>query len=140
MISLIGLSAVTLSMLQATVAAPTAEFRGCLREAAKKATTEKVAADGIEDFLRGACSALMGTLKGALVSFRMKNGMGKKAAADDAQMTIDDYVAAPADTYRFLAKRDAPATVQPAAAATPAPQAATATPAVQPATPQPPKP
>lgn len=139
MISLIGLSAVTLSMLQATVAAPTAEFRGCLREATKKATAEKVAADGIEDYLRGACTVQMGSLKGALVSFRMKNGMGKKAAADDAQMTIDDYVAAPAETYRFLAKRDAPAAAQPAAA-TPAAQAATATPAAQPVTPQPPKP
>ena len=33
----------------------------------------------------------------------MKNGMGKKAAADDAEMTVDDYVATPADNYKFMA-------------------------------------
>ena len=40
------------------------------------------------------CTAQMGTLKDALIAFRMKNGMGKKAAASDAAMTVDDYVAA----------------------------------------------
>jgi hypothetical protein len=50
----------------------------------------------------------MSTLKAALVGFRLKNGMGKKAAADDAEMTIDDYVSTPADNYKFNASENAP--------------------------------
>jgi hypothetical protein len=67
----------------------------------------------------------LGGLKQALVEFRMKNGMSKKAAADDAEMTIDDYVSTPADNYKFMANQNAPA--KPAPTVTPAP-----TPASQP--------
>lgn len=118
MIALLGASAITLAALQATISAPTTAFRGCLREAAAKATDQKVAADAIEDYLRNACTVQMGTLKQALVSFRMKNGMSRKAAGEDAEMTVDDYVAAPADNYKFMANYDAPKAVPPA---TPAP-------------------
>lgn len=130
MIALLGASAITLTALQATINAPTQAFRTCLREAALKATNDKVAGDKIEDYLRTACTGEMGTLKGALVAFRLKNGMGKKAAADDAQMTIDDYVSTPADNYKFMVNYNAP---KQAPVATPAP---TATPA---AATQPPK-
>lgn len=122
MIALLGASALALAALQASIAAPTSAFRGCLHEATAKATSEKVSADTIETYLRNACTVQMGTLKGALVEFRMKNGMGKKAAADDAEMTIDDYVSTPADNYKFTAKENAPK-----------PTAAPATPPVQPA-------
>jgi hypothetical protein len=105
---LLGASALTLAALQASIAAPTSAFRGCLHDAAAKATSEKVGADSIEDYLRNACTAQMGSLKDALVEFRMKNGMGRKAAADDAQMTIDDYVATPAENYKFMADQNAP--------------------------------
>jgi hypothetical protein len=116
---LLGASALILAALQASIAAPTKDFRGCLHDAASKATSEKVAANAIEDYLRSACTAQMGSLKDALVAFRMKNGMGKKAAADDAQMTIDDYVATPADNYKFLAAENAPKPKPAAAPATP---------------------
>jgi hypothetical protein len=79
----------------------------------------------------------MGTLKEALVAFRMKNGMSRKAASDDAEMTIDDYVSTPADNYKFMASQNAPK-AQPAA-----PPKAQVTPAAAPAksaSPQPPKP
>jgi hypothetical protein len=134
MIALLGASALTLSALQASIAAPTDAFRGCLREAATKAKGEKVAGDAIEAYLRNACTAQMGTLKDALIAFRMKNGMARKAAASDADMTVDDYVATPADNYKFMANMDAPK------AAAPAPPAPT--PAAAPANPpsQPPKP
>ena len=114
MIALLGASALTLAALQATVAAPTSAFRGCLHEAASKATSEKVSADTIETYLRSACTVQMDSLKGALVAFRMKNGMSKKAAVDDAQMTIDDYLATPAEHYQFAAEQNQP---QPATAA-----------------------
>ena len=135
MIVLLVASAISLAATQASIAAPTDAFRGCLREAAIKAKGDKVSGDGIEAYLKNACIAQMGTLKEALVAFRIKNGMTRKSAADDAQMTVDDYVATPADNYKFIANMAAPK-----AAAAPAP--ATLTPASAPATPptQPPKP
>ena len=95
MIALVGASAIFLTAMQASISGPTDSFRGCLREATTKARSDKVAADGIEAYLRNACTAQMGSLKDALVAFRMKNGMTRKAAASDAEMTVDDYVATP---------------------------------------------
>jgi hypothetical protein len=134
MIAFIVASAINLTALQASIAAPTDAFRSCLREAAVKAKNEKVSGDGIEAYLRNGCTAQMGALKEALIAFRMKNGMTRKAAASDAEMTVDDYVSTPADNYKFLANMDAPKAAAPAASkATPAP-----TPAAVPT--QPPKP
>lgn len=125
MVAIIAVPVIALSMLQASISAPTDAFRGCLRSATDKAKTEKVAGDKIEDYLRTSCTVQMGTLKDALIAFRMKNGMGKKAAADDAEMTVDDYVSTPADNYKFMLDLDAK----------------NAKPAATPATsPQPPKP
>lgn len=129
MIALLGASALALAGLQASITAPTTSFRGCLHDAAAKATSEKVSADTIETYLRNACTVQMGTLKQALVEFRLKNGMSKKEAASDAEMTIDDYVSTPADSYKFTAKENATSSAPPA---TPAP-----TPASQPTSPQP---
>ena len=129
MIALLGASALILAALQASIAAPTSAFRGCLHDAAAKATNEKVSGDTIEKYLRSACTPQMGSLRDALVAFRIKNGMTKKAAAEDAEMTIEDYVATPADNYKFIAEQNAPSKPQPAAA--PA-----VTPAAQPTSPQ----
>ena len=138
MLGLIGASAITLLAMQAAINAPTEAFRGCLKANSEKATKEKVASDGIDAYLRGACSVEMGSLKDAVVAFRMKNGMGKKAAAEDASMTVDDYVATTVDKYQFMADfnkpKQAPAPAQAQAAA--AVPAAPATPA---SAPQPPK-
>lgn len=122
MIALVIASAVNLSALQASVAAPTNAFRGCLREAAAKANSEKVGGDAIEGYLRNACTVQMGSLKSALVAFRLKNGMAKKAADSDAEMTVDDYVATPSDNYRFMIGYNAqkPTAQSPTPAPTPA--------------------
>ncbi len=125
MIALLGASALTLTALQATINAPTEAFRSCLREATAKATGEKVAPDAIEQYLRTACTVQMDSLKSAVVTFRTKNGMARKAAAEDADLTVEDYLAAPVDKYKFMATLNAkPA--KPAATATPAPVAASA--------------
>jgi hypothetical protein len=137
MIAVLGASALALAGLQATIATPTTAFRGCLHDAASKATNDKVSADTIETYLRGACTVQMGTLKEALVAFRMKNGMTRKAADTDAEMTIDDYVSTPADNYKFMASQNA-SKAAPAAAAKPATVTPAAAPA--PASSQPPKP
>jgi hypothetical protein len=132
MIALFGAAVISLAGLQASIAAPTDAFRGCLREAVVKAKGEKVAGDAIETYLKNACSVQMSTLKGAVVAFRMKNGMTKKAASDDAEMTVDDYVATPADNYKFMADANSKSAAPAASATPPATPAAVST--------QPPKP
>ncbi|MEA3080842.1 MAG: hypothetical protein QOD54_510 [Sphingomonadales bacterium] len=128
MIALVIASAINLTALQASISAPTNAFRGCLREAADKAKGEKVTGDAIEAYLRNACSGKMSTLKNALIDFRLKNGMSRKAAASDADMTVDDYVATPADNYKFMADLQKPKSSPPAASsAKPAPIPASAT-------------
>jgi len=107
-IVLVVASGIVLAALQDSIAAPTQSFRGCLRDAAAKATSEKVSGDAIEAYLRNACSGEMDTLKNAIIAFRVKNGMAKKAAASDADMTVDDYVATPVDNYQFMAAERAP--------------------------------
>jgi hypothetical protein len=136
MIALLGASALALAALQASIAAPTSAFRGCLHDAASKATSDKVSADTIETYLRGACTVQMGSLKQALVGFRMKNGMSKKAADSDAEMTIDDYVSTPADNYKFMASQNAP---KAAPAVSNKPQITPASAPAQPTSSQPPK-
>ena len=121
MIALLGASAITLAALQASINAPTDAFRGCLRESSAKAEQEKVAAESIETYLRNACTVQMGSLKNAVVAFRTKNGMTKKAAAEDADMTVDDYLATSVDKYQFMAQSNAP---KAAPAAAPQAQAA----------------
>jgi hypothetical protein len=108
MIALLGASAITLAALQASINAPTDAFRSCLKEASAKATGEKVAANAFEAYARAACTSESGALKAAVVAFRKKNGMGAKAAAADADMTIDDYVATSVDKYSFMAEMNAP--------------------------------
>ena len=95
MIVLLAASSITLTALQASINAPTEAFRGCLKSATTKATESKVAPDGIEDFFKTECSAQMQSLKNAVVAFRVKNGMAKKAAIDDANRTVEDYMAVP---------------------------------------------
>ena len=116
MIVLLSATSIVLAALQSSIAAPTDAFRSCLREASTKATNEKVAGDAYEAYARNACNVPMSSLKSAVVAFRMKNGMGRKAAADDADMTVDDYVGTSVDKYQFTASMNAPQ--KPAAAAT----------------------
>lgn len=128
MILLVGVSAISLFALQAGISAPTEAFRSCLREASAKAGNEKVPGDGIEAYLRSACSVDMEKLKGAVVAFRVKNGMARKAALSDADMTVDDYVATPVDKYKFMIEQNSPPSSAPAASAAatpPTPPAAT---------------
>jgi hypothetical protein len=126
MIALVGASALVVAALQASIAGPTSTFRGCLHDAADKATTQKVSADTIESYLRSACTVQMGALKEAIIAFRMKNGMSRKEAIDDADMTVDDYVSTPADNYKFTVSQNAPkpepAKAAPTMASQPSPQ------------------
>ena len=134
MIALLAASALYMNALQAGIAGPTEAFRGCLRAAAIKAKSEKVTADGIEPYLKSACTPQMGTLSEALIAFRLKNGMTRKAAASDAAMTVDDYISTPADNYKFVVGQETKqAAAAPPAATSPPTAKAVVTPAAAPA-------
>jgi hypothetical protein len=122
MIIVLSGSALILAALQASITAPTDAFRGCLREAAAKAQTDKVGGDKIEDYLRSACTGQMDALTSAIVAFRMKNGMTKRQASSDAAMTVDDYVSTPADNYKFIINYNEPTAQAAAAPAAPPPK------------------
>ena len=131
MIVLVGATVMYLTALQASINAPTEAFRSCLREAATKATKEKVAGSAYEAYARNACNVQMSSLKTAVIAFRMKNGMARKAAGSDADMTVDDYVATSVDKYQFMADMNKPQSAAPAATA-PAPAATPASVSSQP--------
>jgi len=131
-IALLAASGIFLTGLQATISAPRDAFRACLKQANAKATGEKVAATAFEAYILGACTAQHDALKSAIVSFNMKNGMARKAASSDAEMTVADYVSSYVDNYKFTAEMNSP---KPQANA----PAALAPASVPAATPQPPK-
>ena len=108
MIVLIGATAIYLTVLQASINAPTEAFRSCLKQASTKASGEKVGGEAFETYARNACSVELGSLKSAVIAFRMKNGMARKAAGVDADMTVDDYVATSVDKYQFMADVNKP--------------------------------
>lgn len=101
MILLVGATAISLTALQAVINVPRDAMRECLRGATGKARSENVSADNFETYMRGACNVQIGSLRSALTAFNQKNGMARKAAASDADLTIDDYIASPVDHYRF---------------------------------------
>jgi hypothetical protein len=128
MIALVGASAIYLIATQAAINAPRIAFTACLKQADAKATSEKVAGDAFEAYVRNACSGQLDSLRSALVGFSVKNGMGRKAAVDDATMTIDDYLGSSIDHYKFMATASRP----PPKAAPPATPPATQASARQP--------
>ncbi|HEX6741717.1 MAG TPA: hypothetical protein VF079_07990, partial [Sphingomicrobium sp.] len=109
-------------------------YKDCLKQASTKAKSEKVAGDAYEAYARTACTVQITALRDALIAFTVKNGMKRKDAAADADLTVDDYLASSVDNYKFLAGVAADnAKVEADAKAKAA--AAPATPAAPPATP-----
>jgi hypothetical protein len=109
MIALLGASAIFLTGLQATINAPRDAFRACIKQAGTKAAADKVGADAYEAYVRAACTAEQDKLRSALIAFSLKNGMAKKAANSDAELTIGDYVSSFVEKYKFVATMNAPA-------------------------------
>ena len=108
MIALLVASGVFLTGLQATINAPRDAFRACLKQANSKAEGEKVAVDAFEAYILNACTTQHDALKSAIVAFNMKNGMARKAAGEDADMTVEDYVSSFVDNYKFMANYNKP--------------------------------
>lgn len=138
MIALVMASAMYMLAAQASMAAPTNAFKDCLRLTSARAKNEKVAPSNYEAYARTACGAQLSALTNAVAAFNMKNGMARKTAVSDAEMTAGDYLASSVDKYQYLAGVDA----ENAKAEATAPVAPPATPPAQPtpaAAPQPPK-
>jgi hypothetical protein len=136
MIPLLGASAIFLMASQAVINGPRDGFKTCLREASNKASSEKIGADGYTAYIRNACSAQLGSFKGAIIKFDMGNKMSRKASDDDADAMIGDFVSSALDHYKYVT--GANSAVQEASAAAPALTPAKPQP-IQASQPQPPK-
>lgn len=87
-------------MVQAGTADRSA-YVSCLKDAVTSAKSASVAADGFKDYAHKACSSIEQGFKAKLVSFNVKNGMSKKAAAEDAEVQLEDYVYTAEERYRY---------------------------------------
>jgi hypothetical protein len=121
MIALVMGSALYMIAAQASMAAPTNAFKDCLRQTGAKAKNEKVAPNAYEAYARTACGAQLSALTNVIMAFDMKNGMPRKTAASDAEMTAGDYLASSVDKYQYLSSVDAENAKAQAAATAPAP-------------------
>ena len=106
MIFLVGASAIYLTAMQASINAPRNAFQACLKTAVDKAQAQKVDGDGYEAFVRSTCSAELGSFKGAVTAFDIKNKMSRKDASADADAMIADFLTGSADHYRYVIKSD----------------------------------
>ena len=133
MIALLAVPAIYLTALRGVINAPRDAFRNCLKENSVKAANEKVAGNAYEAWVRTACTGQLAGLRNAIIGFNVKNGMSRKDAASDADLTVDDYVASSVDHYKFMAEVNTP---QPAAQAAAPPPTPAATPAAAPQQPK----
>lgn len=80
---------------------PRAAYRTCLNDAVVSAKGANVGIDGFKDYARRTCGTIENGFKSKLVSFNVKNGMSKKAALEDAEVQLEDYVYPYEEKYRY---------------------------------------
>ena len=80
------------------------DYITCLKNAVASAKTSNVGVDGFKDYAQKTCATVEGGFKARLVTFNVKNGMSKKAAADDAQIQLEDYMYTYEEKYRYGAQ------------------------------------
>jgi hypothetical protein len=81
------------------------KFIACLEAAARGAKAQSTPADAIEAHLRGSCATVEESFKAALVAFDVKNKVGRKQAAADAQLQADEFVTGSVDQYKAVLAR-----------------------------------
>jgi hypothetical protein len=115
-------SVISLAAVQNSAASSArSAFGQCVQTAAADAKKKDVPLEGLVAHLRQSCEADAGKLKGALVSFDVKNGVKKAQANEDADLQLEDYYSAQEERYRYeIAARKPKAAVQAAAAPAPA--------------------
>ena len=80
---------------------PRTTYSACLRDAVVNAKIAKVAGDGFKAYARETCAAAETAFKAERVAFNVKNGMSRKAAAEDFEGQIEDYLYSAEDKYIF---------------------------------------
>lgn len=76
-------------------------YVSCLKDAVTSAKGANVGVDAFKDYAHKACASVEQGFKAKLVSFNVKNGMSKKAAAEDADVQLEDYVYTAEERYRY---------------------------------------
>lgn len=103
MIAFVGASAILLAGLQAGINAPRDAFNDCLTQAATKAAAEKIGGDAYEAYLQNSCGPQIEAFRKASIAFDVKNGIGRKAATEDADLMVGDWVKSSVESYKFKA-------------------------------------
>jgi hypothetical protein len=75
-------------------------FIACLDRAAAEAKAQKIMPEAIEPHLRSTCAASQASFEGSLIAFDVKNKVGRKQAAADAKLQIDDFVSSSVERYK----------------------------------------
>ena len=96
---------IAIAMMVQVGAAQREAYVSCLRDAVAAAKGANVTAEGFKDYAHQRCASAEDGFKSKLVSFNVKNGMSKKAAADDAQVQLEDYVYTYEEKYRYSAQQ-----------------------------------
>ena len=78
--------------MQAAAAGQRQQFVACLKQSVEKAKSDKMKPEGFEAFARQNCATQVSSFKQGLVSFDVKNGVGRKRAESDAELQIEDYL------------------------------------------------
>lgn len=68
------------------------QFVACLKQAVEKANSGKMKPENFGAFARLNCADQLGAFKQGLVSFDLKNGVGRKRAESDAELQVEDYL------------------------------------------------
>lgn len=77
------------------------EYVTCLNNAVASAKTANVTADAFKAYAQKTCSTVEEGFKARLVTFNVKNGMSRKAATDDAQVQLEDYMYTYEEKFRY---------------------------------------
>jgi len=80
---------------------PRKDYVSCLNDAVAKAKSASVGPDGFKDYASKTCALVEDALRAKLVAFDVKNGMSKKASAEDAQVQLDDYLYTAEERYKY---------------------------------------
>ena len=91
-------------MVQGAPADSRTAFRNCLSDAVASAKSANVTADSFKDYALKSCATAESGFKSKLVSFNVKNGMSKKAAAEDAELQLEDYLYTYEEKFRYAAQ------------------------------------
>lgn len=89
------------AMTMQAAAADRSAYVSCLKDAVTSAKSANVGVDAFKDYAHKACASVEQGFKAKLVSFNVKNGMSKKAAAEDADVQLEDYVYTAEERYRY---------------------------------------